>query len=146
MKKLQELYDEIIKIEGVNKAKVLSWAEDIKPRFKGTAVDDGFVINYTATFLIQSISQNNQVMERITMFLTTNDRYDSEPVFNTDVMNNGKIDLQLQINLDEQGDFVPSEDGTWLVNGVTCDLIYQGFDVLGDSAIGDFDGAGHVED
>ena len=146
MKKLQELYDEIIKIEGVNKAKVLSWAEDIKPRFKGTAVDDGFVMNYTATFLIQSISQNNQVMERITMFLTTNDRYDSEPVFNTDVMNNGKIDLQLQINLDEQGDFVPSEDGTWLVNGVTCDLIYQGFDVLGDTAIGDFDGAGHVED
>lgn len=145
MKKLQELFDEIIKIEGVNKAKVLSWAEDIKPRFKGTAVDDGFVINYTATFLIQAISQNNQVMERITMFLTTNDRYDSEPVFNTDVMNNGKIDLQLQINLDEQGDFVPNEDGTWLVNGVTCDLIYQGFDVLDDTAIGDFDGAGHVE-
>lgn len=145
MKKLQELFDEIIKIEGVNKAKVLSWAEDIKPRFKGTAVDDGFVINYTATFLIQSISQDNQVMERITMFLTLADRYDSEPVFNTDVMNNGKIDLQLQINLDEQGDFVPNEDGTWLVNGVTCDLIYQGFDVLDDTAIGEFDGAGHVE-
>lgn len=145
MKKLQALFDEIIKIEGVNKAKVLSWAEDIKPRFKGTAVDDGFVINYTATFLIQSISQDNQVMERITMFLTLADRYDSEPVFNTDVMNNGKIDLQLQVNLDEQGDFVPNEDGTWLVNGVTCDLIYQGFDVLDDTAIGDFDGAGHVE-
>lgn len=145
MKKLQELYDEIIKIEGVNKAKVLSWVEDIKPRFKGTAVDDGFVINYTAMFLIQSISQDNQVMERITMFLTAADRYDSEPVFDTDVMNNGKIDMQLQINLDEQGDFVPSENGTWLVNGVTCDLIYQGFDVLGDTAIGDFDGAGHVE-
>lgn len=145
MKKLQALFDEIIKIEGVNKAKVLSWAEDIKPRFKGTAVDDGFVINYTATFLIQSISQDNQVMERITMFLTAADRYDSEPVFNTDVMNNGKIDLQLQVNLDEQGDFVPNEDGTWLVNGVTCDLIYQGFDVLGVDAIGDFDGAGHVE-
>lgn len=145
MKKLQELYDEIIKIEGVNKAKILSWAEDIKPRFKGTAADDGFVINYAATFLIQSIAQNNQVMERITMFLSAADRYDSEPVFNTDVVNNGKIDLQLQINLDEQGDFVPSEDGTWLVNGVTCDLVYQGFDVLDDTAIGDFDGAGHVE-
>ena len=145
MKKLQELYDEIIKIEGVNKAKVLSWAEDIKPRFKGTAVDDGFVINYTATFLIQAISQDNQVMERITMFLSNADRYDSEPVFNTDVINNGKIDIQLQINLDEQGDFVPSEDGTWLVNGVTCDLIYQGFDVSGGDDIGDFDGVGHVE-
>jgi hypothetical protein len=145
MKKLQELFDEIIKIEGVNKDKVLSWADDIKPRFKGTAVDDGFVLNYAATFLIQSVSQNNQVMERITMFLTAADRYDSEPVFDTDVIHNGKIDLQLQINLEEQGDFVANENGQWLVNGVKCDLVYQGFDVLDDTAIGDFDGAGHVE-
>lgn len=143
MKKLQELYDEIIKIKGVNKAKVLSWAEDIKPRFKGTAVDDGFGLTYLATFLIQAIDQDNQVMERITMFLSAADRYDSEPVFNTDVVNNGKIDLELQINLEEQADFVPSEDGTWLVNGVTCDLIYQGFDVLDDAAIGEFNGASH---
>ncbi len=145
MKKLQELFDEIIKIEGVNKNKVLSWAEDIKPRFKGTAVDDGFVLNYTATFLIQAISQDNQVMERITMFLTTADRYDSEPVFNTDVINNGKIDLQLQINLEEQADFVANEDGQWLVNGEPSDLVYQGFDVLDAAAIGDFDGANYEQ-
>jgi len=140
MKKLQELYDEILKIKGVNKAKVLSWAEDIRPRFKSTNVDDGFAMDYTAMFLMQSLEQDNQVIERITMFLTSADHYGSEPIFNTDVINNGKIDLQLQINLEEQADFVANENGEWLANGVASDLIYQGFDILDAENIGELEG------
>lgn len=140
MKKLQQLFDEIIKIDGVNKAKVLSWAEDIKPRFKSTAIDDGFVLTYTATFLIQSLSQDNQVMERVTMFLSGVDRDDLEPVFNTDVINNGKIDLMLEIELIEQANLIPGA-GDWVANGVNCELVYEGFDVLNN--VTDFDGADH---
>ncbi|BAS67622.1 hypothetical protein [Bathymodiolus septemdierum thioautotrophic gill symbiont] len=88
---MQQLFDEIIKINGVNKNKVLSWTEDIRPAFKSTINDDGFVLTYTANFLIQSISQDNQVLEHITLFLSAVDRYDLEPVFNTDVINNGKL-------------------------------------------------------
>jgi hypothetical protein len=145
MKKLQELYDEIIKIKGVNKAKVLSWAEDIRPKYKRTVVDDGFVLEYTATFLIQAIPQDNQIMERIAMFLSSADKYDSEPIFNTDVVNKGKIDLQLQVDIEEQANFVANAEGDWLVNGVKSDLVYDGFDLPEIGDIIEFDGADNVE-
>lgn len=140
MKKQQQLFDEILKIKGVNKSNVLAWAENITTSYQATAsADDGFTQNYTAMFLIQALSSSNQIIERITMYLSKYDRHDSKPIFNTDILNNETIDLMFQIDLEEQAIFVKNEEsGEWSIDGVKHDLNYVGFT---DDDLNEFTGA-----
>lgn len=149
--KMQQLHQVIVSVinnkgkDEVNKDKLLTWVEDIRPKFQGMQANDGFIINYTAHFLMQSISASNQVMERITIFLSDNDRWNSEPIFHTDVLNKEKIDLHLQINLEEQSNFIEVAnqeeecEDCWLINGIKYNLVPKGFDMINEDNIREFD-------
>lgn len=125
MKKLQQLHDEIIKY--INPKRVFTWAENINPNFQIDSLDDGFEISYQANFFLSGIKQNNDVIAHIVFFLALYDQYNAKPIFNTDVVNNNKIDLLIEIKLQEQANLIAANDGKWQVDSKKYNLVYEGF-------------------
>lgn len=127
MKKLQQLHD--ILVNHVTPARINSWAEDIVPTFQAGApsADNGFTIEYTASFLLSSVPVKNNIIAAVVFYLAQFDSYDSEPKFNTDALNDKKIDIMIQIKLKEDAVLVADASGDWAVNGEHFNLEYQGF-------------------
>ena len=125
MRKLQQLHDELIKHN--TPERIHSWAEDIRPEYTADGLDDGFVVTYKANYLISGISQDNNIISQVVFFIGSFDQYNAKPVFNTDVINKGKIDLMIEVKLTEQANLVEDDNGDYLVNNKHFDLVYEGF-------------------
>lgn len=125
MRKLQQLHD--LLGQHVDSARIHSWAEDIKPDYQQDSLDDGFIVSYKANYLLSAISPSNSIIAHVVFYLAQFDQYNAKPIFNTDALNNNKVDVMLEIKLIEQANLTPSDDGVWLVAGKRYDLTFEGF-------------------
>lgn len=127
MRKLQQLHD--LLTQHIDGARIHSWAEDIKANYQQDGLDDGFVVSYKANYLLSAISPSNNIIGQVVFYLAQFDRYNAKPVFNTDVINNEKIDLMIEVELIEQANLVEDDNGNYLVADKHFNLVYEGFSV-----------------
>ncbi len=127
MKKYQQLYDELIKMRGVDKASLLGFTEDITPKFSYSIASDGYEVIYKATYLIDSAPAENNIIERVTIMLAERDDRHPEIVFHANPVNKSKVDLVIEVEFTETAKFNLNPDGDWIINNEKHSLDYSGF-------------------
>lgn len=126
MKKFQQIYQAIADMN-IDKNAIESWVEDITPKFANDIASDGFEVDYKATYVLSSVSADNNIIEQIIVILASRDVEQPDMSVHTSVINKSKIDLVIEINFTEQAKFIDNPNGKWRVLDVPKDLIYTGF-------------------
>lgn len=127
MECLQKLTVHLIK-NLVDKEELNAWAEDGELICSGHKVEDGFEIKYTCNFEMSDVKI--KPMKLFMLVVSWLNKYTPErdsqnllrPQFFTERLNNGRYDLGVKIEFQEQYNLVESESGEWIVGGVRMDL------------------------
>lgn len=122
MKALQSLTD--LFRQHLTDAKNFSvWAEDgALFSAQGDSVD-GFEIEYTAIVFMQDVKiQPHILMMHLVSWLNKYDPYRQEkglafPSFATELLDKGRCDIKIKLDLREEFNLEPNEQGNWMQNG-----------------------------
>ncbi len=152
MKALQSLTD-LFKQQVVDAKNFSVWAED-GALFSGqnNAVD-GFEMEYTAIVFMQDVHiQPHILMMHLVSWLNRYDPYRQEsglafPTFATELLDNGRCDIKIKIDLREHYSLQESPQGDWLQQGVRFDCV-SGFTAkVDEDDLGELvDFVGHLRD
>jgi len=127
MEYLQELTKHLIK-NVVDKEELNAWAEDGELIFSSHVIEGGFEVKYTCNFEMSGVK-----LEPIKLFFLVSswlNKFNPEresqglpkPLFFTERLSDGRYDLGLKIEFQEQYDLVEDPEGEWKVGGVRMNL------------------------
>lgn len=152
MKSLQSLTD-LFKTHVIDAKQLDVWVED-GGLFSGqSSYVDGFEIEYTAIVFIQ----NATVKPDVLMLHLVNwlNKYDPErqekglamPVFALDNLGNGKFDIKIKLDLQEEFTLQESEQGDWMQDGTRYECISEFAATVDEDSLDDLVYAiGHLDD
>ncbi|PJC85299.1 hypothetical protein CSW98_15845 [Vibrio sp. HA2012] len=130
MKALQSLTDMLR--EHVCDAKSFDvWAEDGALLCGQDELVDGFDIEYTAIVFIQDVKiQPHILMMHIVAWMNTYDPYRQEkglafPSFATELLDKGRCDIKIKIDLQEGYSLKENESGNWMQGGERFDCVSE---------------------
>lgn len=127
MEYLQRLTDHLIK-NNVSKENLEAWAEDGELFFSNHAIESGFEIKYTCNFELSDVQLAPvQLFFIVSAWLAKfNPERESQgvarPLFFTERLSNGRYDLGLKIEFQEQYDLVEDPNGDWEIGGMLMNL------------------------
>lgn len=139
MEYLQKLTDHLIKNK-VSKENLEAWAEDGELIFSSHEIESGFEIKYTCNFELSDVQ-----LKPVQLFFIVSSwlgKYNPErqqqdlprPLFFTERLSNGRYDLGVKIEFQEQYDLVEDPNGEWEIDGIRMNLrsdFYNLFDESG---------------
>lgn len=123
MKALQALTD-LFKAHVTDSAKFDAWAEDgalfSAPSFRTT----GFELEYTAIIFLQNVKVKPEVlMMHLVNWINKHDPERQEkglaqPTFATEILDNGRCDIKIKIDLQETYELEEDANGNWQQDGI----------------------------
>jgi hypothetical protein len=127
MEYLQKLTDHLIKNK-VGKENLEAWAEDGELIFGSHAIESGFEIKYTCNFELSDVK-----LDPVRLFFIVSSwlrKVNPErqgqnlpkPLFFTERLSDGRYDLGLKIEFQEQYDLVEDPNGDWEIDGMRMNL------------------------
>jgi len=152
MEYLQKLTDHLIKNK-VSKERLEAWAEDGELIFSSHSIDGGFEIKYTCNFEVSDVK-----LKPVQLFFIVSswlgkfnpERQEqglSTPLFFTERLSNGRYDLGVKIEFQEQYTLVEDPNGEWEIGGIRMNLISDFYNLFNEDEAGEltlFDG--HTQD
>ncbi len=122
MKALQSL-TELFKKHITDAKNFSAWAEDGAVFSCQGDLVDGFEIEYTAIVFMQDVKvQPHILMMHLVNWLNKYDPYRQEkglafPSFATELLDKGRCDIKIKLDLREEFRLEPNEQGNWMQNG-----------------------------